>query len=170
MRARQRSFILEIKSTKRQAKAIAPSVWGGIDLNAFVQDIEDSASSQSSSDFADDTTLANERPVNHLIEGNLNSECVSGSNTARAAIPRTENTATDSSEPTGLSLTMDEFVNSQRDYENKAIRSLVTVDDISSDAVAALEAENMRLIRLLIDRLRVENARIKKRLERFRTS
>ncbi|OAP40247.1 hypothetical protein [Sinorhizobium americanum] len=57
--------------------------------------------------------------------------------------------------------------NSKRGYEGRKAEARPIDNPISLDELAALEAENKRLKRLLAEQLRAQNVRLKEMLERF---
>ncbi|MDX0698577.1 hypothetical protein GOD53_32370 [Sinorhizobium medicae] len=197
MKTPQWRFVVERKSRRRQPKAQTNSIWGDTDLKALAREVEDTASHLFNSDEgpgrpgSDETRLAdpidaesvNERAdvaraaipfiigaeveISKLHEANDPAEVVVQVEESQPAPPRRLT-------PTGTPQKRAKRASDQTivrkpevEYEDRRARPGTADNPISDDELAALDADNTRLKRLLAERLRAQNLRLKKMLERF---
>ncbi|CAN7771852.1 hypothetical protein LJR245_007576 [Rhizobium leguminosarum] len=161
MKAKRRNFIVEIKSSRRQPKARPHSIWGNIDFKALAEQSEHQ------------TPLPGENLTNESIRTNEHTGMLIIQEVSREHIANTSSFESTVVAPVaGVSVD-----NSVRDCVDESVDEVAGVrsgiDDLilqptdtyyERSEIGALETQNIRLMRLLIARLREENARLKGRL------
>jgi hypothetical protein len=188
MRTQQRSFVVEIKPTRRRLKTQSKSIWGNTDFAALVRDAEaplpfmHNANSEAPVsrenlptdqekriEVADGSGAGGETlRVKPLIDSDQierhQQDAVSTDsqvvNVAPIELGRQAVKALKRSQTRRGSIAKDVI----------AMPSVVTAIDvveIHSDDLASLSAENLRLKRLLAEYLGQQNAQLRKMLERF---
>lgn len=189
MRTPQRNFVVEYK-TRRQTQARPPSIWGNLDLQAVAQQIEadgvlpDAARSDPKSTVNDPAPIEAsassheprapiehdlQAPVGPTILRDADSEPLKGLPQELPAIAASADdhrrTAGDAKSSNRSSMRskrapFQEWTASDACFEISRSR-----DD--EEDLVALDAENRRLKRLLIVKLRQENAKLRLMLRRF---
>ncbi|MQW90356.1 hypothetical protein [Sinorhizobium saheli] len=197
MKTPQRKFVVEFKSRRRQRKAQTNSIWGDTDLQALAREVEDSAShlfnsnegpgrpdlgetraagpidAESVKERADDIDVAPEviqlsngaeveiskhHEADHPADAVHESQPASRPRTTPTGIPRKR------AKRAGAQMIAH---NSKVGHEDRNAQTGTVDKTISLDELAALDADNKRLKRLLAEQLRAQNLWLKKMLERF---
>ncbi|MBO9101890.1 MULTISPECIES: hypothetical protein [unclassified Rhizobium] len=188
MRTQQRSFVVEIKSARRRLKTQPKSIWGNTDFAALVRDTEATLPFMHN---ADSEILVSRENVPNGLEENTEVADVSEAdgempramppvNSDRIEPNQHDAVSSDSqvvkapaSEPTRQTVkALKRLYTRRRSIAEDVIAApsvVMAVDVIGtrSDNLALLSAENLRLKRLLAERLRHQNAQLRKMLERF---
>ncbi|MEY9102508.1 hypothetical protein ABIA24_005481 [Sinorhizobium fredii] len=195
MKTPQRRFVVEFKSGRRQSKAQTNSIWGATDLNALAREVEDTAPHLFNSNKAPGTPDSGEaRPADPINAASVNERAdlalakpiangadveiskhhaadhpaeavVQGQERQPASQPRTTATATPRKRAKRASVQTIAH-NSQVGHKDRKAQTGTVNDPISLDELAALDADNKRLKRLLAEQLRAQNLWLKKKLER----
>lgn len=177
MKPQQRKFIVEVKSARRRSAIRPTSIWGDTDLKALVREAETEAPHlfESLGRAGDLSFLGSGEPTQDQNEIGGELPIDSPIVVAEEVLPdRTEEASRSLAEAALVSLDAPQIAKRKR--RSPVVRRAVnkTIDipsqDISVDDLAALEEENCRLKRLLVQRLRQENARLRTMLERFGTN
>lgn len=188
----RRQFVVEIKSTRRQAKGSARSLWGSTDLKALAREVQDEAShlfsADTPSDDLDERSAASITPALTLPEAKTFDRHLAPPATLDAIEPiwvGQQDTATvPVDDPQGNEPTRDEAElaspveasnrradtsESISNSHKKSRANLLRPHDVNKamDELVLLEAENRRLKILLAARLRQENLALAKMLRRF---
>ncbi len=197
MKTPQRSFVVEFKSGRRQSKTRTNSIWGDTDLKAVAREVEDKVPHLFKSDEAPGTPEADEAAPTAPVTANFANEPAGNDISDQAALasadgteieiakqhesdcPATEAVAQvqdsqQTSQPTTTSKRTPRKRVGRRPTHATTHSSMAALEDpktaadpISFDEVAALDAENKRLKRLLAEQLQTQNLQLKKMLERF---
>ncbi|YCI06012.1 hypothetical protein M1D34_28600 (plasmid) [Ensifer sp. D2-11] len=194
MKTPQRRFVVEFKSGRRPPKAQTNSIWGDTDLKALAREVEETtphlfnsneAAGTPDSDETAPVDPINAEPVNERADDvDFALAAIPSPNGAEvgtskhhqaehpaetvvqveesqpASQPRTTSTGT----PRNRAAAQTIALNSNVEHED---RKAQTGDPISLDELAALDADNKRLKRLLAEQLRAQNFWLKKMLERY---
>ncbi|MDX1016903.1 hypothetical protein GOL25_28910 [Sinorhizobium medicae] len=197
MKTPQWRFVVERKSRRRQPKAQTNSIWGDTDLKALAREVEEKASHLFNSDegpgrpgsaetrFADpiDAESVNERAdvaraaipfiigaeveISKHDEANDPAEVVVQVEESQPA-PQRRLTPTGTPQKPAKRASDQTIVRKPEfEYEDRGAQPGTADNPVSDDELAALDADNKRLKRLLAERLRAQNFRLKKMLERF---
>ncbi|UFX13086.1 hypothetical protein [Sinorhizobium meliloti] len=197
MKTPQWRFVVERKSRRRQPKAQTNSIWGDTDLKALAREVEEKASHLFNSDegpgrpgsgetrLADpiDAESVNERAyvaraaipfiigaeveISKLHEANDPAEVVVQVEESQPA-PQRRLTPTGTPQRRAKRASDQTIVRKPEvEYEDRRAQPGTADDPVSDDELAALDADNKRLKRLLAERLRAQNFRLKRMLERF---
>ncbi len=182
MRARQRKFVIEVRSNRRQTRKQPESIWGGIDLKAIVREAEGEAPELFRADACTDRsaegqcdplmgpTKANEAiEVVEVVEATPARPVLESSEPS--PIPRfvtPENQASPLTRKAGRGPRAKQEANEAAKFplrsnweKGSTAENVAAPEDdtgeVSNEALAVLEAENRRLRRLLAARLKQEN-------------
>ncbi|PDT50836.1 MULTISPECIES: hypothetical protein [Sinorhizobium] len=193
MKTPKRRFVVEFKSGRRQPKAQTSSIWGDTDLKALSREVEDTAPHLFNSNEAPVAPASAEaRPADPLNAESVNerADYVDGALAAIASADGVEvgvskhNEADHSAEAVvqvqesqpsspprttsaGTPRKRAQRAAAQTTAHNSKLGHEGRKAEISLDELAALEAENKRLKRLLAEQLRAQNLRLRQMLERF---
>lgn len=187
MKRPQRNFSVEYKSGRRKAGIKSSSIWGDIDLKSVAQDVQEKGAARSLNDIKDDkagseTSLSLRPSDEQLLTQSLKQSkevlpseeivmAVESDNVADAPVSvvtdeavapppvrkrrgRKPKSAEEKDEVTKRPL--------KRGPRKKELTPAVAIDEIAD--LLQLEQENQRLRRLLAEKLRAENADLRKRL------
>ncbi|WEX79564.1 hypothetical protein PYH37_005922 (plasmid) [Sinorhizobium numidicum] len=197
MKTPQRRFVVEFKSGRRQPKAQTKSIWGDTDLKALAREVEDAASHLFNSNEAPGTPYSGEtRPADPINAESVN-EHADDVDVALASIPFANGAEIETSKhhetdrpaeavvqvqerqpasqprttsintPRKLAPAQTIALNSKVGHDDRKAQTGTVDNPISLDELAALDADNKRLKRLLAEQLRAQNLWLKKMLERF---
>ncbi|OAP44029.1 hypothetical protein [Sinorhizobium americanum] len=199
MKVPQRSFIVEFKSGRRQAKARTNSIWGDTDLKALTRAVEEESSHLFNSTEVPVTPDASGDMVSQQIDVGSASEHSGGIDVAAEAVPldlaagseeqqqreaerlpeepvvketqpasRPQATSTGRTRKRARHTPARAIAPSSTHSNERQNGPPTNADDASSlGDVAALDAENKRLKRLLAEQLYAQNLQLKRMLERF---
>lgn len=190
MKTPQRRFVVEFKSGRRLPKSGGNSIWGDTDLKALAREVEDQsyhlfragkASAQDVSEPAPGTNVsvpaselavedvALEPPTNLISAGSLGSvsavtdEVSEPSPTAIEPATVFKTVKAPKAPRKRVARVLPSPAPSAKDMPPaRAVTASTTSDDL-----ATLDAENKRLRHLLANKLRAQNAELKRMLERF---
>ncbi|NTJ35999.1 hypothetical protein G6K86_30770 [Agrobacterium rhizogenes] len=197
MKTTQRSFVVAYKSGRREPKVGTKSIWGDTDFKALAREAEDYAShlfslsgAPSAPDVGDDvwpdpmngastsehaTNLGVVRPAmlsaaeadlvtqdraNRPSADNVESESGPTSRPQATSIGATRNRTKPASGRPIPSISMSAL-------GDQGAQSRKAINPISLDEVGALDAENKRLKRMLVEQLRAQNLQLDNMLARF---
>lgn len=195
MKPPQRRFVVEFKSGRRLAKARTDSIWGNTDLKAFARQVEDESSHLFGTNEtggntgvkpapdADILVPADEQvavaslepPKGALLESEAHVGLSPGVTELVAQAepspiePATVSTAAKASKRAPRKRTprlSPAPTSAAKDRAHPLLSSVVTAA-VSLEELAALDAENKRLRKLLAIELHAQNAQLRKMLERF---
>ncbi|RVP14364.1 hypothetical protein CN085_15075 [Sinorhizobium meliloti] len=196
MKRPQPTFVVERKSRRRQPNAQTKSIWGDTDLKALAREVEDTTShpfnsneglgtsgsretrlidpvnAESVNDRAADVEIALPKiqPVNgtkveisqHRVVDNPPEAGV------QERYPASQRLSTSTGAPrNGTKRPSGRTQNLEVAHKGREAQTTTVNDPISHDELAALDADNKHLKRLLADLLRAQNLWLKKMLERF---
>ncbi|WP_425347624.1 hypothetical protein [Sinorhizobium mexicanum] len=178
MKRPQRNFQVEYKTSRRQTKPRANSIWGDVDLKAMASGLEDQSHPIFTSGRSLDVTVGGgeTEPVNSDDPRKL---YVDGRATVSSSSSIGDNAfeAQERQESEDLANPVLTVVQHVRRTSRQAAKASnkprpergepVVPGSREIDELGLLEAENNRLKRLLVERLRTENAQLRKMLERF---
>jgi hypothetical protein len=193
-----RRFVVEYKANRRQSKAQTNSIWGDTDFKALALEVESQASHLFATQAGDGVSDTDEKSMSpsecfdalHLISeaepASIAAEPASESHEVTeehvAAAPVTEpEMLTPPSQPASkarrAAKSTPRASKRQLPRSEAAVPAGVTSSEsmdatavTSQEELAALDAENRHLKRLLAKRLRLENLQLQKMLERFDTA
>ncbi|ASP87217.1 hypothetical protein [Sinorhizobium meliloti] len=197
MKRPQRTFVVEKKSRRRQPNAQTKSIWGDTDLKALASEVEDRTShpfnsneglgtsgpretrlidpadARSVNDRAADVEVAlpGIQPVNGT-KVELSQHRVAD-NPPEAAVriqerhPASQRLSTATGAPRNRTKRRARTHNLKVGHKGRKAETTTVNDPISLDELAALDADNKHLKRLLADLLRAQNIWLMKMLERF---
>jgi hypothetical protein len=175
----QRNFVVEYKSNRRQPREAAKSIWGDADLRALSKAVVDDmpppvtvGQLDTSDDMDQHSANAEVQPPEALLITSSGAEQLPAFQSVEPAYSMAE--TVEDSRPVRI-------IRKKRGNRltNRAMTSVHTSEAVPSEApvasvavdaldeLAALELENRRLKRLLIDKLRRENEQLKEMLRRF---
>ncbi|WP_158665212.1 hypothetical protein [Ensifer adhaerens] len=191
MKTPQRRFVVEFKSGRRLPKSGGNSIWGDTDLKALAREVEDQsshlfgagkASVQDVREPAPGTNasipaselavedVAPEPPTNPISAGSLGS--------VSAVTDEVPGPAPTAIEPAAVFKTVKALKKAPQKRVARVLPAPVpsakavpparaVTAATTSDDLATLDAENKRLRHLLANKLRAQNAELKRMLERF---
>jgi hypothetical protein len=194
MKTPQRNFVVEFKSVRRQPKVGNSSIWGDTDLKSLVREVEgdaphlfnlqqaspihgnnDDTPSNNVSAGApaeDSARLAARQPAeslpNEVQSRELDQPSAKTSIVESPEQQRSDPTSSEASndplqghaEHAGVNI--DVLANEEREVQFDTVSN-----EISTDELIALEAENQRLKWLLAEKLHAQNLQLKRMLVRF---
>ncbi len=183
MKTQQRSFVVEIKSARRRLKTQPKSIWGDTDFKALVRDAEATLPFMENA-VSDAPVSLVDRPLEPQTQGDVTDSHEAGadvlirlpSSGPDAVQPHLqdqvskENTAADRPKPKiARPLERSQISPAQKAEDIKPASAAAAVDDVEIhiDELALLDAENLRLKRLLAEHLRQQNAELMMMLKRF---
>lgn len=193
MKTPQRNFIVELKSKRRRSTMPPVSIWGNTDLKAFARQVETDAphlfeSRTGSETLSQGNEVQSDRTPQRQIDDRVESgsqnqgsasltesvQSVSSQNDRGPAnsMPRSKKPrakrrrldATTAAGDTGPEVHLDRTTNAGDK------RSATAEVETPLDELVGLDAENRHLKALLANRLRQQNMRLRKMLERFGVS
>lgn len=188
MKTTQRSFVVAFKSGRRQPKMVAKSIWGDMDLKALAREVEDKASHLFSSNEASSTPhvggdmlpdLDVARPAipsTDDVEADVATQHQANRPAAEDIAQVQERRPALQPHATSIVVTRNRTKRasgrriphiSMTALGDQGRQSKTAMDPISFDEVAVLDAENKRLKKLLVEKLRAQNLQLEKMLERF---
>lgn len=195
MKAPQRKFVVEFKSSRRQSKASERSIWGNTDFKALVRDVEDEAPHLFKVDgaiekpdkrgsFQADPAAADPAGYDGSYDlASADGEDAGLSVQQEAGSPTAEAVADTQDNQPHAPLFKTSMIKSQKAAKPVSFREVADVDmglgvlrtlqpttqadPVSLDELAALEAENRKLKRLLAEKLYAENLHLNAMLKRF---
>ncbi|MGF6259031.1 hypothetical protein [Ensifer sp. LBL] len=186
MKTPQRRFVVEFKSGRRQPKVPTGSIWGNTDLKTLAREIEtesahlfghrelggnggtDHAADAAVPSFVEEPAVVTASDAAHAVAdpvaGAQSDDVVAGSTSAPLMVAKTRSAPKQTSRK-----------KASRPAPNTTLASVGEDPDLQSrstpmtslEELAALDAENSRLRKLLANQLRVQNATLKRMLERF---
>jgi len=177
----QRGFVVEYKSSRRQPKEAAKSIWGNTDLRAISRAVADDMEvplapvprKESPTVLDPSQVPAQDRlrdtfpaafPVPERLDATQASEAVSEpviALTVSETIPKANVKRKPRRQKPVNS------VHSKQATPDNEAQTAVSVDHF--DELAALELDNRHLKKLLVEKLRIENRQLARMLERFAT-
>lgn len=188
MRTQQRSFVVEIKSTRRRLKTQPKSIWGNTDFGALIRDTEATLPFMQDAiaeapitrgnlplepkqqiEIADLSASVDEQPgvmpltASDQIEQHQQEAASSDSEVSKAAVARPERQTVRTAERRRIgraSLAADTG-------KMPPVMAAKDVIEVQDDELALLDAENLQLKRLLAEYLEQENAQLRQMLKRF---
>jgi hypothetical protein len=188
MKTQQRSFVVEIKSTRRRSKMAPKSIWGDTDFKALVRDAEashlfkhdivadalsedeDRASNLEPQEKSADIDVGGEQQVEASLSeaDQLRSQQLDEGSTFSAVSQKQMNPPKQPSRR-GLERRRDTRLEPPIDGGSDTSTALMAVDhgEASYDELTSLEEENRRLKLLLAKQFRQQNLQLRKMLERF---
>ncbi len=190
MRTRRRDFVIEYKSSRRQTKGHPTSIWGNLDLRAVALEVE--AASGLDQPNALPSALGSENVVTtaksaaeaefHPLEVGEQNVSVAASETPDdnigAALSSQQEAFEDTAanpipfktSPTGkASISRWRLKTNLPPAASASSTDLIVAEQAAlTDELHTLETENRHLKRLMIAKLRAENARLRSMLHRFR--
>jgi hypothetical protein len=193
MKTPQRTFVVEFKS-RRQSKSHANSIWGDTDLKALAKEVEDQQADLSYPGHARHTagTGAVTSPVK--VDTHSSDEPAVAADLAQIASVAIGSPTTDglpdlnAEQPEAASVGAAQYDPRSsrprktskrtprrraqrgqpvRDSRDQTAQSEIAAEPITLEVIAALDAENKRLRKVLVEHLRGQNLRLKQMLERF---
>ncbi|AUX78817.1 hypothetical protein [Sinorhizobium fredii] len=196
MKIPQRSFIVEFKSGRRQAKARTNSIWGDTDLKALARAVEEESSHLFNSTEVPVTPDESGDMISQQIDVGSASEHSGDIDVAAEAVPLDLAAGTEEQKQREAERLPDKPVveetqppqatsrgrtrkrarhapawaiasRATNSNERQSGQSTNADDPASLEEVAALDAENKRLKRLLAEQLYAQNLQLKRMLERF---
>lgn len=197
MKTPQRRVVVEFKSGRRKSKAQTNSIWGDTDLKALAREVEDTAPHLFDSNEGLGTPESGEIKQSDSINAEAVNERANDVDVAPAAIPvangaeiskhheaddpaeavvqveesqppsQRRTTSTGSPRKRARRPTQAIADNSKVGQEDRQAQTGTDDKAISLDELAALDADNKRLKRLLAEQLRAQNLWLKKMLERI---
>ncbi|NTJ36258.1 hypothetical protein G6K86_32130 [Agrobacterium rhizogenes] len=188
MKTQQRTFVVEIKSTRRRSKMPPKSIWGDTDFKALVREAEasplfkhdtvadalrqneDRASNLEPQEEPVDIDVGNEQQVQaSLIEVDQPRSQQQDERSTFGAVSQKEMAPPKRPTRRGAERRRDARLEPPVDGESNASAALMHGDhsDASYDELTSLEEENRRLKLLLATQLRQQNLQLRKMLERF---
>ncbi|ASQ15073.1 hypothetical protein [Sinorhizobium meliloti] len=196
MKTPQRRFVVEFKSGRRQPKTKTNSIWGDTDLKALAREVEEKASHLFNSNEATPVS-AEMAPAGSLNAASAGEDggdvgmaraVIPSPNGAETEIPKhaadppaaveaaaqvqesqpaSQRRTTSTGTLRKRALAQTTAHNSEAGNEDRKPQAGTVDNPISVDELAALDADNKRLKRLLAEQLRAQNLWLKKMLERF---
>lgn len=183
MKTPQRRFVVEFKSGRRQPKVPTGSIWGNTDLKTLAREIEtesahlfghrelggnggtDHAADADVPSFVEEPAVVTASDPAHTVAdpvaGAQSDDEVAGSTSAPLMVAKTRSAPKQMSRKKASRPAPTTAVGKDSDLQS---RSTPTT---SLEELAALDAENSRLRKLLANQLRAQNATLKRMLERF---
>jgi hypothetical protein len=194
MKSTQRRFVVEYKNGRRQPKARTTSIWGDTDLKSLARQVENEIDAPASiaaaepsrvpggcvdsvtDQIAADGALSNDRASGPQAMS-LQEEETKGQVSGTADVP---SSVGDESGPDAFTArrrrrATREVTDSRISVANAPAiagdhhkdRQTVSYESDCEDDLVALDTENRRLKRLMVGKLRTENARLRAMLQRF---
>lgn len=190
MKPPRSNFVVEYKTSRRQTKSPPTSIWGNLDLQAVARAVEADGAVHEPVTLQAAPVQANAAAVDAgMVDSRAGIEPDRSPNNPAIASPSNamikpitfENTAFDGgrsreeqapSAPARARKPTKPRAKTQRSELSRQMAALdhtgvLVVDHDSEDGLAALEAENRRLKRLVVAKLRDENKRLESMLRRF---
>jgi hypothetical protein len=167
MKTSQRSFVVEFKSARRRGAAKPMSIWGDTDLKKLVREAEAAHTFKrdvlSETSGRDDDTLSQVEAV-----GKPAVRVLEGSGAALMPLPQQTfepipATQIRKAPPARERPTLTKV----KPARSKKVAASPKQDQNAGDELEVLEAENLRLKRLLADELNSQNRQLREMLERF---
>lgn len=177
MKRPQRNFLVEYKTSRRQAKPRANSIWGDADLKALARELEQQSHPVFTTDRPLDIPMGGGdiEPVDsHVANDPGNGNCTSLPPTSQIALLAVE--VQQNPEPDAIPITSASAApdHNPRTVKKPAVarvfqkRARPTVSSTTeADELVVLDSENRRLKRLLAEKLRTENTQLKRMLQRL---
>jgi hypothetical protein len=188
MKPQQRNFIVEIKSRGRRSTSSQGSIWGSTDIKAFARQAESDAP-QLFAPILEASAAAEVReilPVSIPVESQIR---VDSPDLSQMDEPATMSmTTAKTSKPSGQPVAIDPFVEGEvariepmpedhspelpsenvvvarREPAKNVVRASAAFTD---EDLSSLESENSRLKKMLAERLRDQNAQLRRMLSQF---
>jgi hypothetical protein len=175
----QRNFVVEYKSNRRQPREAAKSIWGDADLRALSKAVVDDMPPPVTVGQLDTSDELEQYPANAEVQP---PEALLITSSEAEQLPAFQSVGPASSMAETVDSRPVRMIRKRRGnrlanrgmtsvHTNEAVPSeapVVSVAVEALDELAALELENRRLKRLLIDKLRRENEQLTEMLRRFR--
>ncbi|WP_026617144.1 hypothetical protein [Ensifer aridi] len=198
MKMPQRSFVVEFKSGRRRPTARANSIWGDTDFKALAREVEQKAPHLFGSDeMRSSGAAAPAEPIDaasayeHAGESEVAAAAVVSSADTGVDLPIQAVAERETVEPGDQGPASEPLPNpralrstarravrraplrtksSMEAEKDRIVESAAVEHRISLEELAALEADNKRLKRLLAEQLRSQNVQLKTMLARFDTA